>query len=148
MRLAVSAAVGARTQGGADEPEQIGVKKLPGLPGLRTSRGACKMRCEANRCGSPALPSACHGAYYLAAIPAILKSGVETGGQVGALLVFNPIAFSAAETPLVSIVIAPDATRARLDQLYEWVTTDQRLVIPTLAGIVGVYLPIMGISKL
>jgi hypothetical protein len=87
-------------------------------------------------------------AYYLAAIAAILKSGVGTGGQVGALLVFNLIAFAVAGIPLVSFAVAPDATRARIDQLYGWVTTHQRTVITILAGIVGVYLVVVGISKL
>ena len=87
-------------------------------------------------------------AYYLAAIAAILKSGVGTGGQIGALLVFNVIAFMAVEIPLVSFLFAPDATRTRVDQLYQWVTTHQRVVITTLAGIVGIYLLLIGISKL
>jgi hypothetical protein len=87
-------------------------------------------------------------AYYLAAIAAILKSGVGTRGQIGALLVFNLVAFAAAEIPLVSYAIAPDATRTRLDRIYQWITTHQRLVITTLAGIVGVYLMLIGISKL
>jgi hypothetical protein len=87
-------------------------------------------------------------AYYLAAIAAVLKSGVGTGGKVGALLVFNVLAFAVAEIPLVSFAIAPDATRARVDQLYQWVTTHQRLVITTLSVIVGVYLILIGISKL
>jgi len=87
-------------------------------------------------------------AYYLAAIAAILKSGVGTGGQIGALLVFNVIAFTAVEIPLLSFLIAPDATRTRTDQLYQWVTSHQRVVITTLAGIVGIYLILIGISKL
>ncbi|HEY5144013.1 MAG TPA: GAP family protein [Solirubrobacteraceae bacterium] len=87
-------------------------------------------------------------AYYLAAIAAILKSGVGTGGQIGALLVFNVIAFAAVEIPLVSFLIAPDATRTRIAQLYQWVTTHQRVVITTLAVIVGIYLILIGISKL
>ena len=87
-------------------------------------------------------------AYYLAAIAAILKSGVGTGGQVGALLVFNLIAFAVAGIPLVSFAVAPGATRARIEQLYGWVTTHQRVVVTTLAGIVGVYLIVVGISKL
>jgi hypothetical protein len=36
-------------------------------------------------------------AYYLAAIAAILKSGVATGAQIGALLVFNLVAFAVAD---------------------------------------------------
>jgi Sap, sulfolipid-1-addressing protein len=52
------------------------------------------------------------------------------------------------EIPLVSFAIAPAATRARLDQLNRWMSTHQRLVITTLAGIVGVYLILIGVSKL
>jgi hypothetical protein len=87
-------------------------------------------------------------AYYLAAIAAILKSGAGTGGQVTALLAFNLVAFVIAEIPLVSFAVAPAATRARLDQLYAWTSTHQRLVLTVLAGIVGVYLILRGISEL
>jgi Sap, sulfolipid-1-addressing protein len=87
-------------------------------------------------------------AYYLAAIAAILKSGVGTGAQIGALLVFNLVAFAVAEIPLVSFAIAPEATRARLDQLYTSISTHHRLVVTILASIVGVYLIVVGISKL
>jgi hypothetical protein len=87
-------------------------------------------------------------AYYLAAIAAILKSGAGTSGQVIALLVFNLVAFAIAEIPLVSFAAAPQATRARLNQLYAWTSTHQRLVVTILASIVGVYLILRGISEL
>lgn len=87
-------------------------------------------------------------AYYLAAIAAILKSGVGTRTQVGALLVFNVIAFAVAEIPLVSFALAPEATRTRLEQLYTWVSDHQRLVISVVAALVGIYLVAIGISKL
>jgi len=61
---------------------------------------------------------------------------------------FNAIAFSVAAIPLVSFAIAPDATRARIDQLYNWVSTHQRLVVTVLASLVGIYLIVVGISKL
>jgi hypothetical protein len=63
-------------------------------------------------------------------------------------VVFNVVAFTVAEIPLVSLLIAPEATRTRIDQLNSWVSTHQRIVIATVAGIVGVYLLIVGISKL
>jgi hypothetical protein len=46
------------------------------------------------------------------------------------------MAVAVAEIPLVSFLAAPEATRARLDQLYQWVTTHQRIVVATLAVIV------------
>ena len=87
-------------------------------------------------------------AYYLAAIAAILKSGVGVGTQIAALLVFNVIAFAQAEIPIVSFLVAPDATRTRIEQTYAWVSSHQRVVVTALAGVVGVYLVAVGISKL
>jgi len=87
-------------------------------------------------------------AYYLAAIAAILKSGSSAGTQVAALVVFNVIAFAQAEIPIVSFAIAPEATRRRIEQLYAWVSDHQRTVVTVLAGVVGIYLVIVGISKL
>jgi len=87
-------------------------------------------------------------AYYLAAIAAILKSGVGAGTQIAALVVFNLIAFAQAEIPIVSFLIAPEATRTRIEQMYAWVSSHQRLVLTALTGVVGIYLLIVGISKL
>jgi Sap-like sulfolipid-1-addressing protein len=61
---------------------------------------------------------------------------------------FNFVAFAIAEVPLVSFVLAREATRARLDQLHTWISSHQRIVATILAGIVGVYLIVVGISKL
>jgi Sap, sulfolipid-1-addressing protein len=58
------------------------------------------------------------------------------------------VAFAIAEIPLVSFVLAPEATRARLDQLYGWISSHQRFVVTALAAVVGAYLVVVGISKL
>jgi hypothetical protein len=87
------------------------------------------------------------GAYYLAAIAAILKSGHGTVPRLSALLAFNVVAFASAEVPLVSFEIAPDQTRARVDQLSTWANSHKRLVVTTVASIVGCYLILIGISK-
>ena len=57
-------------------------------------------------------------------------------------------AFAQAEVPIVCFLIAPDATRSRVEQLYSWVSSHQRVVVTALAGIVGIYLVLIGISKL
>jgi hypothetical protein len=62
--------------------------------------------------------------------------------------VSNLIAFGLAEIPMVSFLVAPEATRARVDQLYDWMNTHHRQVMTALAAMVGVYLVIVGISKL
>jgi hypothetical protein len=87
-------------------------------------------------------------AYYLAAIAAILKSGEGAGTQVAALVVFNVIAFAQAGVPLVGFLIAPDATRTRVEHLYTWISSHQRLILTVLTGVVGIYLVIVGVSKL
>jgi len=87
-------------------------------------------------------------AYYLAAIAAILRSGVGTAGQLGGLLVFNLIAFAIVEIPLMSFALAPDMTRTRINQLDRWVASHQRLMITIVATFVGVYLILVGASKL
>jgi len=87
-------------------------------------------------------------AYYLAAIAAILKSGSSAGMQIAALIVFNVIAFAQAEVPIVSFLIAPKATRNRIAKLYAWVSSHERMVVTVLTGVVGIYLVILGVSKL
>lgn len=134
--------------GSGKPPTAEGIERLPGFEKL-PHRVQDALRSESPWIAwivgvSVGMPTA----YYLAAIAAILRSGVGTAGQIGALLVFNLIAFAVAEIPLVSFAIAPDATRASLYQLHKWISTHQRLVITTLAVIVGVYLILVGISKL
>ena len=51
------------------------------------------------------------------------------------------------EIAIVSFVVAPDATQARLDRLSDWASTHRRLVVSALAGVVGIYLLVVGISK-
>ena len=87
-------------------------------------------------------------AYYLAAIAAILKSGSAAGVQVAALIVFNLVAFAQAEIPIASFLISPEGTRSVVEKAYIWVDSHQRLFITVVAAVAGVYLLIVGISKL
>jgi hypothetical protein len=85
--------------------------------------------------------------YYLAAIAAIVGSDAGVGTSIAALVVFNVIAFMLTELFIVSFMRAPDATRERVDRLYAWTTSRHRLLVTVVAGIVGIYLLILGISK-
>jgi hypothetical protein len=67
--------------------------------------------------------------YYLGAIVAIFSGAAGVGTQVGALVVFNVVGFAVAEVPIVSFWLAPEATRARVNQLYMWVQARQRPVL-------------------
>lgn len=90
------------------------------------------------------LPSA----YYLGAIAIILKSGVAAGTQVAALLVFNAIAFAIVVIPIFGYLAQPDATRERVSAANVWVAEHRRLTIAALAGGIGAYLLVVGMSKL
>ncbi len=59
-------------------------------------------------------------AHYLTATAAILTAGASDRTAVAALLPFNVVAFALTEIPMVSFLVAPDATRARVDRLYAW----------------------------
>jgi hypothetical protein len=88
------------------------------------------------------------GAYYLAAIALILKSGSAPAAQVAALLVFNLALFAMVWIPLAGYLVAPAATKTRVESLSAWAHTHRRLVIAVVAGLIGAYLIVVGISKL
>jgi hypothetical protein len=89
-------------------------------------------------------PNAC----YAAAIAAILKSDSSAVLQIAALIVFNVIAFAQAEIPVVSFLITPDATRSYVERLDTWIRSHERPIVTIVAGVVGVYLVVFGVSKL
>ncbi len=86
-------------------------------------------------------------AYYLAAIAAIVGAGAAVAPSVAALIVLNLIAFILAESLLVSFLRAPEATRKRVDRLWEWMQAHHRPVVASLPAAVGLYLVIAGIRK-
>jgi Sap, sulfolipid-1-addressing protein len=136
------------THGPPDPGTRPGIEQLPGFDRL-PPRAQAALKSESPWVAWVAgLAVGMPTAYYLAAIAAILNSGGGAGPQVAALVVFNLIAFALAEIPMVSFLIAPEATRARVDQLYDWMNTHHRVIVTALAAVVGVYLIVVGISKL
>jgi hypothetical protein len=83
---------------------------------------------------------------YLAALALIVASGAAAAVQVGALLMFNMVAFAFVEIPLLCYVVAPDRTRAALSALQEWLRTRRRRAISILLAIVGCVLLIAGFA--
>jgi hypothetical protein len=136
------------SHGPPDPGARPGIEQLPGFDRL-PARAQTALKSESPWVAWVAgLAVGMPTAYYLAAIAAILKSGESAGAQVGALVVFNLVAFGLAEVPMVSFLVAPEATRTRVDQLYDWINAHHREVMTALAAVVGVYLVIVGISKL
>jgi hypothetical protein len=61
---------------------------------------------------------------------------------------FNLIQFALLELPLLGLVLIPDRTQSLTEKLNDWMTAHRRIVIVFLAGAIGTYLLISGISDL
>lgn len=83
---------------------------------------------------------------YLAALAVILASGAAAMTQVGALLLFNVVAFALVEIPLVAYALAPRATRASMGALHDWIRSRRRIEVVTLLAGVGCVLVIVGLA--
>ena len=91
-----------------------------------------------------ALPSA----NYLGAMAAILASGAGPAAQAHALLLFNVVAFTLVEIPLVSYLVAPRKTRAFMEALQEWLRTRSHWEFAILLAAGGCFLVVLGFSSL
>jgi DNA-binding transcriptional LysR family regulator len=85
---------------------------------------------------------------YLAVLALIVASGAAASVQVGALLVFNVVAFGFVEIPLVCYLVAPDRTRAALSALQDWLRTRRRRAVTILLTVVGCVLLAAGLAGL
>ena len=88
------------------------------------------------------------GAYYLAGLALLAKQNVSATTNVLVILGFNLIQFALIELPLLGLVLMPDRTRSLTEKLNTWMTAHRRIVIVCLAGAIGSYLLISGISDL
>lgn len=88
------------------------------------------------------------GAYYLAGLALLAKQNVSTITNVLVILGFNLIQFALIELPLLGLVLMADRTRSLTEKLNNWMTAHRRIVIVCLAGVIGTYLLISGISDL
>jgi hypothetical protein len=85
---------------------------------------------------------------YLAVLAVILASGATATTQVGALLMFNVVAFALVEIPLVGYLAAPERTRALMAALQGWLQSrSSRAVAALLAGL-GCTLLVVGFTGL
>lgn len=85
---------------------------------------------------------------YLAVLALIVASGAAASVQVGALLLFNVLAFGFVEIPLICYLVAPDRTRAALSALQDWLRTRRRRAVTILLTVVGGVLLAAGLAGL
>jgi Sap, sulfolipid-1-addressing protein len=85
---------------------------------------------------------------YLAALAVILASGAAAMTQVGALLMFNVVAFWLVEIPLLAYLLAPQATRTSMAALHGWIRSRRRLEVAALLAVVGSVLLAVGAVSL
>lgn len=85
---------------------------------------------------------------YLAALALIVASGAATAVQLGALMLFNLVAFALVEIPLLCYLVAPDRTRAALSALYDWLRSQGRRGTGALLAVIGCALFGVGLAGL
>jgi hypothetical protein len=85
---------------------------------------------------------------YMAALAVILASGAAAMTQVGALLMFNAVAFALVEIPLLAYLLAPQATRTSMATLHDWIRSRRRVEVATLLAVVGCVLLAVGVAGL
>jgi Sap-like sulfolipid-1-addressing protein len=83
---------------------------------------------------------------YLAALAVILASGAAATTQVGALLIFNAVAFAIVEIPLLAYLLAPQATRDTMAALHDWIRSRRRIEVTVLLAAVGCVLLGVGLA--
>jgi hypothetical protein len=81
---------------------------------------------------------------YLAALAVILSSGTTAMTQVGALLIFNFVAFALVEIPLLCYLLAPQTTHTSMVALHDWIRSRRRIEVAILLGAVGCVLLAIG----
>ena len=98
--------------------------------------------------GIAGLGAALPSANYMGAIAAILASHAPPVAQVQALLTFNVVAFTVAELPIISYLIAPEQTRAFMAGLQTWLRSRTRRDAAALVAVGGALMLMLGLVNL
>jgi Sap, sulfolipid-1-addressing protein len=85
---------------------------------------------------------------YLAALAVILASGTAALTQVAVLLMFNVVAFTLVEVPLLAYLLAPKATVRWVAALHNWIRSRRRVDVAILLAAVGCVLLTVGTAGL
>lgn len=85
---------------------------------------------------------------YLAVLAVILASGAPPAQQVGALVLFNVVAFALVEIPLVAYLFAPEPTRAAMARLNGWFAAHRRQALALTLAVIGSVLLVVGLATM
>lgn len=85
---------------------------------------------------------------YLAALAVIAAGSADAGTRIGALLVFNAVAFAPVEIPLLAYLVAPARTRAVMTAVHHWIRARRRHEVAGLLAVVGAVLLTAGLLGL
>lgn len=83
---------------------------------------------------------------YLAALAVIAAGTTEQATRLTAVLVFNVVAFTSVQVPLLACLLAPERTRAAMTRLDGWMRARRRRAAATLLAAVGVVLLAVGLA--
>jgi hypothetical protein len=123
----------------------IGVMPAPKLPTRARRIASAPSLWVAGTAGlGIALPSV----DYLAVLAVIVASGAAVTTQLGALLMFNIVAFALMELPLVAYLVAPERTRTTMAAFNEWIRSRRRREVAALLAGVGCVLLVAGLVGL
>ena len=98
--------------------------------------------------GVSGLATALPSANYMAALAVILATGAAPTAQVQALILFNVMAFTLAEIPLVSYLAAPQKTRALMTALHAWLQSRRRREVAALVALTVCVMLALGVTGL
>jgi hypothetical protein len=98
--------------------------------------------------GISGLGAALPSANYMGSMAAILASHAAPVAQVQALLVFNLVAFTMAEIPLISYLAAPQKTRAFMAALQAWLRSRSQQGVAVMLAAGGCFILVLGLTNL
>lgn len=82
---------------------------------------------------------------YLAALAVIAAGSTAATTRLGALVMFNIVAFAMVEIPLLAYLVAPQRTLSAMTGLHQWIRARRRREVAVLLAVVGVVLVTAGL---
>lgn len=128
-----------------------GVKLRRGAPAVEKTPSKWRQRLTGESpllAGVAGIAIALPSVDYLAVLTVILASGAAASAQIGALLMFNVVAFAFVEVPLAGYLFAPNRTRTVMDRLNQWMTEHRRWTLSAMLVVVGCILLMSGVLGL